>query len=125
MSGEQQPRRSAPSRVIERTMNQLRVGCDKAGVGRVTTHSPGGHDHPYPRRLAPPPGERRSGRRRRELRVERQRHHPVGAEDLDLASRLLAHRMPVAHGDKHPDLAQVRQRGLEGVRLLSGALEKR
>src|SRR5690606_3040327 len=65
--------------------------------------------------------QRRGGRGRRVLRVERQQDDLVRPEGRHIGGRLLGQRPPVAHGDEDADLV-FRQAGAQGRLQRSGLL---
>ena len=60
-----------------------------------------------------------------ELRVERQQHDPLRPKGGHAPRRLIAHRVPVAHGDGDLDLAEIGKRLTQRRRLRLGLFEQR
>ena len=105
VGGEQHPRRAVPGRLRERRTQPARDLGHETGFGRITAQRPGRNLEPNPRRRAGPGREGGPGRGRGELRIERQEDDPLRVVGLDRARGLLAHGVPVAHGDEGLDLA--------------------
>ncbi len=77
---------------------------DKPRIGGIAAHDPRWAFNSTAGCRGAPSGERRSRRRRRELRIERQANDFVRRPIGDLSRSLLAGGVPIAHCDKTPVL---------------------
>jgi hypothetical protein len=111
--------------LLPRRPDQPDTRLDEPRLGRIAAHRPRRLVQTHRLRRPLPHHHRRRGRRRRILGIKRQQHDLVGIERLHRRGGLVAHRVPIAHGDEGPHLALLRQHPFQRPRLGLRILQQR